>query len=579
MKKILLLLSAVFVFGACTKQTAPDTLIVAHKGEMESLDPVYSYDGVTHGMLINVYDTLLRFDGSSLTRLVPSLATQVPSVENGLLSADGRTYTFPIRAGVKFHDGRELTPEDVRYSLLRFLLSDVSGGPSSLLLEPILGVSSTRNDRGEIVVDFQEAANAVRVEGNNVIITLKRPFAPFLYILARWGYVINKSWAVERGAWDGREATWKQFNNFAKDTSPLFNQANGTGPFQIARWDIAAKRLTLAANENYFAGAPKLKTILMMTVDEASTLRLMLESGDADVAEISPKFISQLKGSSTIDLYDNLPRLRTDPVIFFTLDINMDANPDVGSGKLDGQGIPADFFADKDLRQAFAYAFDYEAFLKESMEGRAEMAIGPAPAGLVNYDNSFKRYSFDLKKAEEHFKKAWGGKVWEKGFKFTITYNTSGEMRQIASEILKRNVEKLNPKFQIDLRGVTWPAFLEKTARRQMPMWARGWVADYADAHNFYFPFLHSQGRYALSQGYKNPQVDTLIERAVAETNPARRNALYKQVHNLMHEDAMQIYTVHPTGLWAMNKKVKGFVDNPVYMGIYFYPMYKEINK
>ncbi len=576
MKKILLLLSAVFVFGACTKQTAPDTLIVAHKGEMESLDPVYSYDGVTHGMLINVYDTLLRFDGSSLTRLVPSLATQVPSVENGLLSADGRTYTFPIRAGVKFHDGRELTPEDVRYSLLRFLLSDVSGGPSSLLLEPILGVSSTRNDRGEIVVDFQEAANAVRVEGNNVIITLKRPFAPFLYILARWGYVINKSWAVERGAWDGREATWKQFNNFAKDTSPLFSQANGTGPFQIARWDIAAKRLTLAANENYFAGAPKLKTILMMTVDEASTLRLMLESGDADVAEISPKFISQLKGSSTIDLYDNLPRLRTDPVIFFTLDINMDANPDVGSGKLDGQGIPADFFADKDLRQAFAYAFDYEAFLKESMEGRAEMAIGPAPAGLVNYDNSFKRYSFDLKKAEEHFKKAWGGKVWEKGFKFTITYNTSGEMRQIASEILKRNVEKLNPKFQIDLRGVTWPAFLEKTARRQMPMWARGWVADYADAHNFYFPFLHSQGRYALSQGYKNPQVDTLIERAVAETNPARRNALYKQVHNLMHEDAMQIYTVHPTGLWAMNKKVKGFVDNPVYMGIYFYPMYKE---
>ncbi len=579
MKKILFLLSTVLVFGACAKQTAPDTLIVAHKGEMESLDPVYSYDGVTHGMLINVYDTLLKFDGSSLTRLVPSLATQVPSVENGLLSADGRTYTFPIRTGVKFHDGRELTPEDVRYSLLRFLLSDVSGGPSSLLLEPILGVSSTRNDRGEIVVDFQEAANAVRVEGNNVIVTLKRPFAPFLYILARWGYVINKSWAVERGAWDGREATWKQFNNFAKDTSPLFNQANGTGPFQIARWDIAAKRLTLAANENYFAGAPKLKTILMMTVDEASTLRLMLESGDADVAEISPKFISQLKGSSTIDLYDNLPRLRTDPVIFFTLDINMDANPDVGSGKLDGQGIPADFFADKDLRQAFAYAFDYEAFLKESMEGRAEMALGPAPAGLVNYDNSFKRYSFDLKKAEEHFKKAWGGKVWEKGFKFTITYNTSGEMRQIASEILKRNVEKLNPKFQIDLRGVTWPAFLEKTARRQMPMWARGWVADYADAHNFYFPFLHSQGRYALSQGYKNPQVDALIERAVAETDPARRNALYKQVHNLMHEDAMQIYTVHPTGLWAMNKKVKGFVDNPVYMGIYFYPMYKEINK
>lgn len=576
MKKYGLVLMAFCLLGACTQPGTKDALVVAHKGEMESLDPVYSYDGVTHGMLINVYDTLLKFKGSELTELEPSLSTQVPSRENGLLSADGRTYTFPIRKGVRFHNGEELTPEDVRYSLLRFLLSDVSGGPSSLLLEPILGISSTRNDKGELVVSYQEAARAIRVDEDKVIITLKRPFAPFLSILARWGYVVNKNWAVSRGAWDGTEQTWKQFNNFAKDASPFFNASNGTGPFQVARWDIAAKRLTLVSNEQYFAGAPRLKTIHMMTVDEPSTLRLMLETGDADVAEISSKFAAQLKGNEAVTVYDNLPRLRTDPVIFFTLNINMQANPDVGSGKLDGQGIPSDFFADKDLRKGFEYAFDYEAFLKQSMEGRGEIALGPAPAGLVKYDKDFKRYSFDLQKAKEHFQKAWGGQVWEKGFKFTITYNTSGDMRQIASEILKRNVESLNPKFQIDLRGVTWPSFLEKTAKHQMPMWARGWVADYADAHNFYFPFAHSQGRYALSQGYKNPQVDKLIEQAVAETNFQKRNALYKQVHNLLHEDAMQVYTVHPTGLWAMRKNVKGFVDNPVYMGIYFYPMFKE---
>ncbi len=576
MKKIWLFIGLAVLFGACAQPETKDSLIVAHKGEMESLDPVYSYDGVTHGMLINVYDTLLKFKGSSLTELEPSLATQVPSKENGLISADGRTYTFPIRKGVKFHDGTELTPEDVRYSLLRFILSDVSGGPSSLLLEPILGVSSTRDENGEIIVDFNEAAQAIRVEGDNVVVTLKRPFAPFLSIVARWSYVVSKNWAVARGGWDGTEQTWKQFNNFAKDASPFFSASNGTGPFQVARWDIAAKRLTLTAHENYFAGAPQLKTIHMMTVDEPSTLRLMLESGDADVAEISTKFAAQLKGNPDITVYDNLPRLRTDPVIFFTLDINMQGNPDVGSGQLDGQGIPSNFFADKDLRKGFEYAFDYDAFLQQSMEGRGEMALGPAPAGLVKYDDGFKRYHFDLEKAKAHFQKAWDGRVWEKGFKFTITYNTSGDMRQIASEILKRNVESLNPKFQIDLRGVTWPAFLEKTAKRQMPMWARGWVADYADAHNFYFPFIHSQGRYALSQGYKNPMADRLIEKAVSETNLAKRNLLYRQVHNFMHEDAMQIYTVHPTGLWAMRTNVKNFVDNPVYMGIYFYPMYKE---
>ena len=161
MKKglFIVLCAGLFTF-ACTPKEDTSTLLVAHKGEMESLDPVYSYDGVTQGMMLNVYDTLLKFKGSSMTELEPSLSTEVPTVQNGLLSADGLTYTFPIRKGVKFHNGEILTPEDVRYSLLRFMLSDVSGGPSSLLLEPILGVSSTRGENGEYTVTYEEAAKA-----------------------------------------------------------------------------------------------------------------------------------------------------------------------------------------------------------------------------------------------------------------------------------------------------------------------------------------------------------------------------------------------------------------------------------
>lgn len=380
MKKglFIVLCAGLFTF-ACAPKEDTSTLLVAHKGEMESLDPVYSYDGVTQGMMLNVYDTLLKFKGSSMTELEPSLSTEVPTVQNGLLSADGLTYTFPIRKGVKFHNGEILTPEDVRYSLLRFMLSDVSGGPSSLLLEPILGVSSTRGENGEYTVTYEEAAKSVRVDGDNVVITLKRPFAPFLTILARWGYIVNKDWAVKRGAWDGTAETWKKFNDFAKEDSPLFNAMNGTGPFKLVRWNIAGRRLQLAANEAYWAGPAKLKNIHMMTVEEPSTVRLMLEAGDVDVAEISPKFIAQLQNRPGVVVYDNLPRLRTDPAIFFTLNINMQANPDVGSGKLDGNGIPSNFFEDKNLRKAFAYAFDYDAFLNQSMEGRGERAIGPAP--------------------------------------------------------------------------------------------------------------------------------------------------------------------------------------------------------
>ena len=118
------ILGFAFLLTACAEKQDNSTLIVAHGGEMQSLDPVFSYDGVTQGMMINVYDTLLKFNGSSMTELLPSLSTQVPTVENGLISKDGKTYTFPIRKGVKFHDGTELTPEDVRYSILRFILSD-----------------------------------------------------------------------------------------------------------------------------------------------------------------------------------------------------------------------------------------------------------------------------------------------------------------------------------------------------------------------------------------------------------------------------------------------------------------------
>ncbi len=575
MKKVLIVVLGLFCLQACQKQDDKQTLVVAHTGEMQSLDPVYSYDGVTQGMMINVYDTLLKFNGSSMTDFLPSVSEEVPSVENGLISKDGLTYTFPIRKGIKFHDGTELTPEDVRYSLLRFMISDISGGPSSLLLEPILGITSTRNEKGEIILDFKKAEKAIEIKENNVIIHLRQPFAPFLGVIARWGYIVPKKWVVRNGGWDGTEETWKNFNNFEKQNSYLFDHMNGSGPFKLVRWDNSARRLQLAAHEDYFEGAASIKNIHMMTVTEASMLRLMLETGDVDISEIQPQFADQLRGKEGVIVYDNLPRLRTDPVIFFTLDINTKGNPDVGSGKLDGAGIPADFFSDEDVRKGFSYAFDYDSFLDESLSGRGTRAYGPAPEGLLHYDDADPHYEFDLKKAEEHLRKAWGGQVWEKGFVFTITYNNGSTQRQIAAEMLKRNIEKLNPKFKVDVRGVMWASFLEKTISRQMPVWVRGWVADYADAHNFYFAFMHGDGRYAISQGYKNPKAENLVKKAVVQTNPQKRVALYKQLHRIAYEDAMQIYTIHPTGLWAMRDRVKGFVDNPVYMGLYFYPMYK----
>ncbi len=554
----------------------PDMFTVLEVGEVGSLDPAFPYDGSSQSLIQNVYETLVAFKGSSLSEFEPRIAAQVPSLANGLVSKDGRTYRFPIRKGVKFHDGTEVTPEDARYSLLRFMLTDRAGGPSALLLEPIAGVPGTRNSSGTITLDYAALEKAVRVEGRDLVVTLPRPFGPFLSIMARWSYVVPKAWAVSHGEWDGTEATWKAYNDPPKEKSFLYQNMNGAGPFKLERWDKTARFVLLARHDGYWRGPAKLKRVLIKSVPELNTRKLMLQAGDADLIETPRPYVSQLQGVPGVKVLDGLRRLQTDPALFFTVAVNPVANPDIGSGKLDGEGVPPDFFADADVRKGFSYAFEYDAILKDTFKGTAARALGPIPPGIPGHDAAQPRYSYDLKKAEAHLRKAHGGRVWEKGFRFTLTYNTGGETREAAAQILKKGVEKLNPRFRIDLRGVDWANFVDKGQRRLMPLFARGWIADYPDAHNFIYAFYHSQGRYPSAQGFRDADLDAMVEKAVAEASPVKRAAAYKKILARGHDLAPAVFTVHPAGVYAVREWVKGFTDNPVNMGVYYYPIEKK---
>jgi peptide/nickel transport system substrate-binding protein len=574
MKRALTLAAAVLL-AACGGPKGPRAFTYATSGEVTSLDPDFAYDADTQGLLYNVYESLLAFEGETNDTLVPRLATTVPTRENGLISKDGRTYRFPVRTGVKFHDGRELTPDDVRYGLLRFMLLDRDGGPSSLLLEPVLGVTGTRGKDGKLSVTYAQAAKAVTVDGDVVVVRLKEPFGPFLGIMARWSYVLSRSWAKEKGDWDGEEAGWEKFNNPKAEDSKFFSEANGTGPFKVERWDRTGRRVILARHDGYWRGPAKLARVVQTAVPEFATRKLLLQGGDADIIATPRPLLTQLEGLPGTVIRDGLPRLLTDPSLFFTFKINKDANPDIGSGKLDGDGIPPDFFTDKDVRRGFGYAFNYDALLNETFKGKAARAVSSIPPGLPGRDPNAPHFDFDLKKAEEHLRRAWGGQVWEKGFRFTLTYNTGGDTREAACQILKKGVEQLNPKFRIDVRGVEWASFLDRAQRRQMPLFARGWTGDYPDAHNFVFPFYHRDGRYATAQGYADAVFDGLVEKAVRETDPSKRAALYAAVAKRAFEEAPSLVTVHPAGVFAMREDVKGFVDNAVLMGVDFYPLYR----
>jgi peptide/nickel transport system substrate-binding protein len=568
----LLAFAALIAFGAPAKAQVrnPDTLTDAQIGEVTSLDPAYPYVNSSQGLIYNVYDTLIGFDGGRLDKFVPMLSTNVPKA-----SPDGKTYRFTIRKGVTFHDGTPMTAEDARYSLMRFMLTDPAGGPAALLLEPILGLSSTRDSSGTVKVDFAQVEKAVRVEGDDLVVTLYKPFAPFLSVMARWSYVMSKTWAKAHGGWDGTAATWAKYNNPGLEASYFFEHMNGTGPFKLERWDRTAKYVLLSRNDRYWRKPATMRRILVKAVPEFSTRRLMLQAGDADIIETPRQLVSQLKDIAGVKLVDNLPQLVTDPALFFTFKINQFANPDIGSGKLDGEGIPPDFFQDPDVRQGFAYAFDYDALLKDTYKGTATRAKGPIPPGIPGGDASQPYYTHDLKKAEEHLKKAFDTHLWEKGFRFTLTYNVGSENREAACQILKKNIERLNPKFRVDIRGVEWASYLDRAQRRQMPIFARGWTGDYPDAHNFVFAFYHTDGRYPSAQAYHNVEMDQLIDKAVRETDPGRRQKIYSKILKLGFEEAPSIVTVHPRGVYAMRDWVRDFSWNPVWLGPQYYSLKK----
>ena len=122
------------------KSKDPTTLVDLWIGEPETLDPAIDYENAGITIILNVYDTLITYNHDKPADFLPALATEVPSLENGGISADGKTITFKIRSGVKFHDGMEMTVEDVAYTFQRGLLQGGTVTPQWLLTEPLFGV-------------------------------------------------------------------------------------------------------------------------------------------------------------------------------------------------------------------------------------------------------------------------------------------------------------------------------------------------------------------------------------------------------------------------------------------------------
>jgi peptide/nickel transport system substrate-binding protein len=563
----------------------PDTFIYAAYGTIDSLDPAKAYDNASGGCLQNIYEGLIDYEGSSTSKFVPVLATKVPTVANGGISKDGKTYTFEIRQGVKFHSGNPLTAEVVAYSFKRNLVVDCEGGPIPLIYEPIFGIGSSstdiKGDGSNVKINLAALNKAIEVKGNTVVFHLVQPYAPFVSVLAGyWGSVIDMKFAMANGDWDGTEAGIAKANRPEQGKEPLTAIASGTGPYKLGRIDKATE-VVFERFDGYWGKKPAMAKAMLKVVEEWSTRKLMLLQGDADYALVDPMYFAEM---------DKEPGLKRYPVagqpqlvelgnrgISFNQKIAATDNPYIYSGKLDGEGVPPEFFSDKNVRMAFTYAFDKPTYLKDINKGFGIAAETPIPSGLPYFNPDLKAYPYDLKKAAEYFKKAFNGQLWDKGFQLDLTFNTGNEVREQTMKMLAESIGSINPKFKVQARSVEWATFVNQQNKKVLPIFYIGWGADFPDPHNFIYTYMYSKGGlYANRCSYVNPEADKLIEQGLAASDDATRKAAYYRLQAIWQEDVPGIMLHQPIRQQYFKDWVKGYYFHPMENNPNWFKMYSK---
>jgi peptide/nickel transport system substrate-binding protein len=569
MKRILCILMAllvVFSLGAQSKTVKnPDTFIYASYGNIETLDPAKGYDDSSDAIIQNLYEGLVAFQGGATDKFVPVLAAAIPTVANGGISKDGLTYTFTIRKGVKFHSGNTLTAEGVRYSFLRNMITDPDGGPMWMFYMPIFGEQSSRDGDGNLILDFAALSKAITVSGDKVIFKLVKPFPPFLSILAgTWGAIVDKDFCIKNGDWDGKEATWKQFNMPATGKEKLYNIESGTGPYKLVRWQVGTE-VVMERFAGYWGKKPAMAKAIYKFVEEWSTRKLMLLQGDADSVTVDPMYFEEMDKEPGLKVFKNLKELGVRG-IGFNQAISATDNPYIYSGKLDGNGVPPDFFADKNVRLAFISCWNQKEYIQDILSGYGADVVTPIVDGLPFYNPNLleRRPEYNMRKAADFMKRAWGGQVWAKGFQVDLLYNSGNEVREAAMKMLAENMMMLNPKFKLNVRAVEWATYVDLQRNRALSSFNIGWGADYPDPDNFVNPYMYSQGLYGGRCSYNNPEADKLIEDAAVEVDPAKRKAMYYRLQEIWLEDAVGIMQHQPIGNRYFKDWVKGYIHHPM---------------
>ena len=483
-----------------------------------TLDPHVATDAVSIMYINEIYGGLVTLDLD--LNVVPDIA------DSWEVSQDGRTYTFKLRSGAVFHDGKPVTASDFKWSFERVADPATQSPVVETYLSDILGVKDKLNGNASSVVGVQV------VNDSTLSITINEPKAYFLSKLTYpTSFVLDQDSVTDGSEWMLRP--------------------NGTGPFRLWEYETG-EVMRLSRNETYHLGAPYLDEVEFIL--SGGQGMLMYESDEIHLTGVGRADLARI-------LDPNEP-------------LNAEAvqAPAAFSVGYIGMNVNEPPFDDPNIRLALNYSFDRKTIAEVVLEGLRIPAQGIIPPGFPSFNPDLKTYTFDVEKAKQLVMDSKYGN--DLGSLPRITLNVVGGFGAPVDDDVEaiRRAWEVELGIIIDIQQTAWATFLQDLHDSRYQMFKVGWGADYPDPENFLDILFHSESENNHAS-YNNPQVDALLEQARIEMDQAKRFEMYNRIEQMIIDDAPWIPLWNSgTESYALVKPyVKGFYMTPMSIPVHRY--------
>ncbi|ANK76177.1 MULTISPECIES: ABC transporter substrate-binding protein [Ensifer] len=485
-------------------------IVITYKDDIATLDPAIGYDWVNWSMIKSLFSRLMDYKPGT-TELVPSLA------ETFDVAPDGLTYTFKLRKGVKFTNGREIVASDVKYSIER-AVDPKTQGPGAGFFGAIKGFDDLSGGKAATLEGIEAPDDAT------VVFHLSRPDATFLHVLAvNFASVVPKE-AVEAAAGD-----------FGK--KPV-----GSGTFVLRDWTVG-QSLTFERNPDYFVkDMPHIDKFTVEVGQEPLVALLRLQKGEVDIAGdgIPPAKFLEIKNSPEgAEIIVDGQQLHTGYVT-----LNTKVKP----------------FDDVKVRQAVNMAINKERITR-ILNGRATPANQPLPPLMPGYDKAFTGYDYDVEKAKALLAEAGHGDGFE-----TVLYSTNTDPQPRIAQAIQQDLAAIGIKAEVRALAQANVIAAGGTEGEAPMIWSGGmaWIADFPDPSNFYGPILGCSG--AVQGGwnwswYCNEALDKRAVAADSMSDPAKaaeRQAEWGKIFTDIMADAPWVPVTNERRVVAKSPRMGG---------------------